>query len=613
MKSKHSVIQTSLLKISILLFCIFSLLYFFIMYIYWSKAAVEKKFELFSKAVTVETIISTNLNALFEIMQNGNLTDEQKTEKIDSLLIPMFEKIPIDNSLACIGYYDDSLDYCFQFCQTANKVKNEYLPDHKDILKTLKETKEPQFFSNIGIYGLDGRGIIAVAVPVFAGDRIIGHTWAISSASVVYLTEYINYSMMFVPIIVLILFVLMIVNKSINRIKNSLNNFTQSILNDNLVDQQGIADLPELQPVFDRIRVHLENLHVLNQKLEAANEKLSTIMEGISDGFFSLDPNWRFSFVNSRFKEIFSKEEADLTGEVIWEALPEIDSTRTAAKLRESVNLKKPMTWEEVEIAESQIYKVYSYPYANGVTVFIRDITLSRQQENEMKKLERLNLIGQMAAGISHEVRNPITTVRGFLQVLQSRTDSVQNKEFMDLMISEIDRANAIITDFLSLAKANVDCTKLLNLNDIITRIYPMVQADAFNCNKEVLLELGEIPDLELNESEIRQLLLNLVRNGLEATPERGKVEIKTYLQGDSVVLAVKDEGKGIPPEVRDKIGTPFLTTKETGTGLGLAISIGIANRHNARFDFATSESGTTFFVSFPLKKSSNDCITINN
>jgi len=601
LKSKHSVIQSSLLKITILLFCIFALLYFFIIYIYWTKAAAEKKYELFTKAVAAETIISNNLDSLIGII-DGDLTDEQKILKINSWLVPRFKEISIDGPLACIGYYDESLNYSFLYYRN-EKIEQGYMPNHRDIVKMLKETGEPQFFSDFGIYGLDGKGTFAVAVPAFAENRIIGYTWALGNATNVFLNEYINYSLLFVPIMLLIIFVLAIVNKSIKRIETSLDNFTQNILSDNLTDQQDMADLPELKPVFERIRAHLENLQVLNQELEAANEKLSTIMEGISDGFFSLDSDWRFSFVNSKFKEFFGKEQVDLTGEVIWEALPEINSTQTVAKLRQSVKLKVPMTWEEVEIAKSQIYKLYSYPYANGVTVFIRDITQNRHQENEMKKLERLNLIGQMAAGISHEVRNPITTVRGFLQILQSRSDSAKNKEFMDLMISEIDRANAIITDFLSLAKANVDSTKMLNLNDIINRIYPMCQADAFNCNKEVLLDLGDLPELELNESEIRQLLLNLVRNGLEATPERGQVQIKTYLHGDSVVLAIKDEGTGIPPEVRDKIGTPFLTTKETGTGLGLAISIGIANRHNAKFDFVTGDCGTTFYVSFPLKK----------
>jgi two-component system, sporulation sensor kinase E len=176
----------------------------------------------------------------------------------------------------------------------------------------------------------------------------------------------------------------------------------------------------------------------------------------------------------------------------------------------------------------------------------------------------------------------------------------VQDKEYLDLMVSEIDRANAIITDFLSLAKVNSDNIKRQNINEVIDNIFPLLQADAFNNNKEIVLDLFQLPDIMINENEIIQLILNLVRNGLEVTPENGRVMISTYLKGDKVALAIKDQGTGIPREIQDKIGTPFFTTKDTGTGLGLAISIEIAQRHQATFEFESDKRGTTFYIFFP-------------
>lgn len=170
----------------------------------------------------------------------------------------------------------------------------------------------------------------------------------------------------------------------------------------------------------------------------------------------------------------------------------------------------------------------------------------------------------------------------------------------MDLMISEIDRANTIITDFLSLAKENSDNIMRQNINEVINKVLPMIQADAYNNNKEVTVDLNLVPDILVNENEIKQLILNLVRNGLEATAEQGCVTISTYLKEDKVVLEIKDQGKGIPQEVQAKIGTPFFTTKDSGTGLGLAISIGIAQRHGAGFEFKTGSSGTIFYTTFP-------------
>lgn len=119
------------------------------------------------------------------------------------------------------------------------------------------------------------------------------------------------------------------------------------------------------------------------------------------------------------------------------------------------------------------------------------------------------------------------------------------------------------------------------------------------NDYKEVKVELGEIPDLPLNEKEIRQLILNLVRNGLEAMNQGGYLLIKTFKSGEKVFLAVQDQGEGIDGDVLKKLGTPFFTTKDTGTGLGLAVCYNIAARHNASIEVETSPTGTTFYVQF--------------
>ncbi|KAF1084730.1 Sporulation kinase E [Sporotomaculum syntrophicum] len=222
-----------------------------------------------------------------------------------------------------------------------------------------------------------------------------------------------------------------------------------------------------------------------------------------------------------------------------------------------------------------------------------------KQMEKEMVRLEQLNLIGEMAAGIAHEIRNPMTTVRGFLQVFQSKDSFMEFRDYLELMIKELDSANSIITEFLYLAKNKAVDVEKLNLNTIIETLLPLMQADAANSEKYTNLELTDIPDLYLNEKEMRQLILNLVRNGLEAMSPGGNLTIKTYLEGQEVVLGVQDQGTGIEPGSLEKLGTPFFTTKDQGTGLGLAVCYSIAARYNAVIKVDTSPSGTTFFVRF--------------
>ncbi|TEB07169.1 Sporulation kinase E [Pelotomaculum schinkii] len=227
------------------------------------------------------------------------------------------------------------------------------------------------------------------------------------------------------------------------------------------------------------------------------------------------------------------------------------------------------------------------------------DITEKKQLEIEMARLERFNLVGEMAAGIAHEIRNPMTAVKGFLQYLSGKKDCVQYKEYYDLMILELDRANAIISEFLSIARSRAVELKHHNLNDIIESLYPLIQADAMVSDKEIKIELGEIINLNLDEKEIRQLILNLFRNGMEAMQPGKHLTIKTCLDNGKVVLSVQDQGTGIDPEVLKKLGTPFFTTKEKGTGLGLAVCYSIAARHNATIKVKTGSEGTTFFVRF--------------
>jgi PAS domain S-box-containing protein len=227
------------------------------------------------------------------------------------------------------------------------------------------------------------------------------------------------------------------------------------------------------------------------------------------------------------------------------------------------------------------------------------EMAVRQQMEQEMLRLDRLNLVGEMAAGIGHEIRNPMTTIRGFLQMLGRKETYQEDAESFKIMIEELDRANLIISEFLSLAKNKPVNLKTQSLNAVVKSIFPLIQADALLANKSIVTDLGDIPDIPLDEKGVRQMLLNLARNGLEAMEHGKKLTIATFRDGEEIVLAVRDEGGGIEPQVREKIGTPFVTTKEQGTGLGLAISYNIAAGHGATIKVDTGPGGTTFFIRF--------------
>jgi signal transduction histidine kinase len=217
-----------------------------------------------------------------------------------------------------------------------------------------------------------------------------------------------------------------------------------------------------------------------------------------------------------------------------------------------------------------------------------------------MVRLDRLHLVGEMAASFGHEIRNPMTSVRGLLQVLGGKPECLQYKDYLDLMIGELDRANSIIEEFLSLAKDRAVIFKIQNLNSILEAVSPLILAGALIQKKYADIELGDIPDLPFDEKEIRQVILNLVRNGLEAMTPGGCLTIRTFAEENEVVLSAQDQGDGIAPDIIEKIGNPFFTTKEQGTGLGLAVCYSIAARHGATIKIETGSRGSTFSFRFP-------------
>ena len=230
----------------------------------------------------------------------------------------------------------------------------------------------------------------------------------------------------------------------------------------------------------------------------------------------------------------------------------------------------------------------------------VRDITKRIQLEEDVSRLDRLNIVGQMAANFAHEVRNPLTTVRGYLQLLGRKSEFSNYKEQFGLLLEELDRTNHIITEYLSLSKNKIVEMKKCNLNHIILALHPLVQATAAASQVTVDLSLGDIPVLYIDDKEIKQLILNLTRNAIEAMASGGKLEIKTLTSSNNTILTVTDQGKGIPGHVMNNLGKPFLTTKENGTGLGMAICYRICLRHNAKLDINTGPAGTTIHVIFP-------------
>lgn len=334
---------------------------------------------------------------------------------------------------------------------------------------------------------------------------------------------------------------------------------------------------------------------------------LAAIVESSDDGIFSVTPEGIIVSWNTGAERIYKYTAQEVIGQPFSMLAPpdkvheindivdqakkgEIQHYETERVRKDGHTIYVSVTISPIKDADGNVI---------GASCIARDITQRRKMEKEIARLDRLNMVGEMAAGISHEVRNPLTTVRGFLQMLRDKKDCLKYKEYYDLMIEELDRANNIITEFLALGRSRTAELKIQNLNNILRAIAPLLQADALSQEKNLMVETGAVWDLLLDDKEIRQIILNLARNGLEAMDRGGCLRIKTFTEGDDVILTVQDQGPGMSSEAVEKLGTPFFTTKDQGTGLGLAICYSIIARHNATLTVDTGLEGTSFYIRF--------------
>jgi len=231
----------------------------------------------------------------------------------------------------------------------------------------------------------------------------------------------------------------------------------------------------------------------------------------------------------------------------------------------------------------------------------IVDVTELRSMEAEIARLDRLHLVGEMAASISHEIRNPMTSVRGFLQMLESKPEYREDVAYFDLMIEELDRANSIISEYLSMAKNKMINLQPQSLDGIVSAMLPMLRSDANLREIDIRLELNNPRDVMADKHEIRQLIINIAHNGLEAMNQSGTLTIGTFQEESKAVLYIRDEGPGMTDDILASMGRPFFTTKEKGTGLGLPVCYSIIERHQGRIDVTTDQTGTTFYIRLPL------------
>ncbi|MGO4274043.1 ATP-binding protein, partial [Paenibacillus sp. TAF58] len=219
---------------------------------------------------------------------------------------------------------------------------------------------------------------------------------------------------------------------------------------------------------------------------------------------------------------------------------------------------------------------------------------------HQLQLSEKMEIISSLAASVAHEVRNPLQVTRGFLQLVAARTDD-KNKEYMGIAIEELDRASVIITDFLTFAKPQLDDLVELNVFKEISQIEGIIVPLATLHGGRITLSVPNDLYIRGNSSKLKQVLINIIKNSIEAFQVDGQIHIWAYVKQEKVYIHIKDNGEGIEPAQLVKLGEPYYSTKTKGTGLGLMVTFRIIEAMQGHLEFQSQRYiGTEAIICFP-------------
>lgn len=313
--------------------------------------------------------------------------------------------------------------------------------------------------------------------------------------------------------------------------------------------------------------------------------------------------NERICFVSESVRQLLGFETEDMLGKYWYDFFNEeivenmskyINTDKQPFIFRSSIENKNEKQLP-VEISIDRIKdNDMSYTISS-----LRDLTEYAEAQAMMIQTEKMSITGQLAAGIAHEIRNPLTSLKGFLQLLQAGVN--HKEEYYMIMKDEIEKLEAITSELLFMSKPLTNIKKVESVNKMIRDVVVLLQSQAKLKNITINVEEPITDTIYCDSSQIKQVLINLVKNGIEAMDEPGQITVYVSSDESRVMIHVKDEGIGIPEDIIEQLGVPFFTTKKNGTGLGLNITKEILQQHEGYLNFSKNiKKGSTFQLVLP-------------
>ncbi|MFJ5963662.1 PAS domain S-box protein [Bacillus sp. NPDC093026] len=346
----------------------------------------------------------------------------------------------------------------------------------------------------------------------------------------------------------------------------------------------------------------------MEQELRESELKFRKVFNGSMDGIVLFDNQYRIIDVNPSASELLGLMDGHLTETNLLHILAPYH-IENLAQPAQAISLDE-IDNEVPFVLNHHDQRILEFSFKRNIIhnmnlAIFRDVTERKELEERVRKSDTLHVVGELAAGIAHEIRNPMTALKGFIQLLKGNIEGEYSLYF-NVITSELKRIESIITEFLILAKPQAIVYEEKNVVQIMKDTMDLLHAQANLGNVQMHLNvLGEIPLIYCEQNQLKQVFINILKNAIEVMPQKGNVYVSIKRKGeDHIVISLRDEGCGMAEDKLKRLGEPFYTTKERGTGLGLMVSYKIIEEHQGTIEVESEEGvGTVFHLTLPLRQ----------
>ena len=355
-----------------------------------------------------------------------------------------------------------------------------------------------------------------------------------------------------------------------------------------------------------------QNLKTVSGEYEKFKTLTSSVLENMSEAVIVFDQENKITLFNKSAEKLFNVKSQRVIGDKIdhvGDGLLSFLSSRIKILSSSNLNFETKLSVKEVEKILSFSISPTEDPKSNKLTytVVIKDLTQTKRLEEETKRNEKLSAMGELASGVAHEIRNPINAIGMIAQRLNKefKTTSNQNEYFdiTNLLRTEVNRINKIITQFLSYAKPIEINPKPVDVKLLFDEVYHLFEDQAKQKKISFIKSYSDSVIINIDHDLIKQSLMNIVQNAIDAVNHEGEVNLKYSKVRNDLVIQISDNGSGISDEQQKKIFDLYFTTKKDGNGLGLSISQKIISQHDGSISFTSSvNKGTTFKIILPIQ-----------